>query len=213
MLDLAGLISHLHSLSLERPIFHSEADFQHALAWRFRCSLKNAEVRLEKPFKNTQNRSRYLDLLLMVENRSIAFELKYKTRNISCLHNDETFQVQNHGAQDLGRYDFLSDVQKLEKYVSTTDECERGYAILLTNDPSYWCIPSRTGTVDENFRLYEGREITGELSWLGHASAGTKRGRGEAIKLRDQYSASWKDFTTIPSEKNGRFRFLAWEVK
>jgi hypothetical protein len=34
-------------LSQQRPIFHSEADFQHALAWRFHQTDETARIRLE----------------------------------------------------------------------------------------------------------------------------------------------------------------------
>jgi len=32
---MIGIASLLSPLTVERPIFHSEADFQHALAWRY----------------------------------------------------------------------------------------------------------------------------------------------------------------------------------
>jgi len=38
----------IHLLSKERPLFHSEADFQHALAWAIHKNYPDVEVRLEK---------------------------------------------------------------------------------------------------------------------------------------------------------------------
>jgi hypothetical protein len=38
----------LPSLSRERPIFHSEADFQHALAWHIHPRHPDTRVRLEQ---------------------------------------------------------------------------------------------------------------------------------------------------------------------
>ena len=44
MLDMHGLMG---SLAKKRPIFHSEADFQHALAWEIHKTTSGCEIRLE----------------------------------------------------------------------------------------------------------------------------------------------------------------------
>ncbi|NBS16634.1 MAG: hypothetical protein EBT06_09710 [Gammaproteobacteria bacterium] len=209
---LSDIENHLHALALDRPLFHSEADFQHALAWHLQRTLIDVNIRLEKPFRHNPRGSKYLDLMLMIEGSAIAIELKYKTKKIKHRHNGEEFDIQNHGAQDIGRYDFLADVARLEEFVSVIDNCDRGYAILLTNEPSYWALSSRPGTVDERFRLHEGREISGTLGWLDHASAGTTRGRENPITLDGKYNATWRDFSSISSEPGGQFRFLAWQI-
>lgn len=36
----------MQSLSVKRPIFHSEADFQHALAWELQSEFPKASIRL-----------------------------------------------------------------------------------------------------------------------------------------------------------------------
>ena len=38
----------LNQLSNDRPIFHSEADFKHALAWKIHETYSNLNIRLEK---------------------------------------------------------------------------------------------------------------------------------------------------------------------
>jgi hypothetical protein len=37
------------SLAQSRPVFHAEADFQHAFAWELHKELPSAQVRLELP--------------------------------------------------------------------------------------------------------------------------------------------------------------------
>src|SRR5437764_4611807 len=69
-LDMRGL---LDRLSAERPIFHSEADFQHALAWLIHSEHPNAQIRLE----TRPERGIRLDLLVVVGGERIAIELKY----------------------------------------------------------------------------------------------------------------------------------------
>ena len=52
MVSKLGAVTLLHttmdSLAAKRPIFHSEADFQHALAWEVQLAHPNAGIRLEK---------------------------------------------------------------------------------------------------------------------------------------------------------------------
>ena len=49
--------------------------------------------------------------------------------------------LRNDGVQDLGRYDFIKDIERIERIAAHVPQAE-GYALLLTNDSSYW----RNGT-------------------------------------------------------------------
>lgn len=57
MIYIASL---LLSLAVEKPIFHSEADFQHALAWRIHTVMPDAKVRLE--YRSRLKETVYLDV-------------------------------------------------------------------------------------------------------------------------------------------------------
>src|SRR5216117_509431 len=96
-------------LSSERPIFHSEADFQHAFAWLLHRRYPDIFVRLELPLR-TNGSAIHLDLLATSTEGAIAVELKYKTRALAVTIDDEDYRLTNHNAQDLGRYDFIKDV-------------------------------------------------------------------------------------------------------
>lgn len=95
---------------------------------------------------------------------------------------------------------------------SMPDFCEVGHAVLLTNDPSYWNPPRSRDTVDSDFRLHEGREISGELNWAAHTSEGTKKGRESSIRIEGSYCLHWQDYSDIPGDPGDRFRFLAVSV-
>ena len=56
--------------------------------------------------------------------------------------------------------------------------CRAGYAVLLTNDPSYWNVPAARDTVDAAFRIHEGRDISGELAWAARGRSGNGEGSG-----------------------------------
>ena len=112
MLDVTKLMDDLAS---DRPMFHSEADFQHALAWRIHAEGLDARVRLEWPVELPDQRKRiYLDLWLPGSN--VAVELKYLTRGLNFEHEGEHFTLRNQGAQDIRRYDFLKDIERLREH-------------------------------------------------------------------------------------------------
>jgi len=69
MTNVAAMLS---SLTIERPIFHSEADFQHALAWQIHTTMPEAKVRLEYRLrlKETMN----LDIWVQTAIGNIALE-------------------------------------------------------------------------------------------------------------------------------------------
>lgn len=77
-LDEKRLRHVLERLASVRPIFHSEADFQHALAWQVQLEVPTAAIRLEtRPFAD---RRMYLDLAVNVDGHRVAIELKHLTR-------------------------------------------------------------------------------------------------------------------------------------
>jgi hypothetical protein len=49
MLGIDDVGAMLTELARERTVFHSEADFQHAFAWKINEHLPDAEIRLEVP--------------------------------------------------------------------------------------------------------------------------------------------------------------------
>ena len=205
MLDIAGLLT---GLAENRKVFHSEADFQHALAWHIHQTKPKSQIRLEFPMP-VEHRKMYVDIWLPVE--KIAIELKYVTRKLELKLNEELFALRNHAAHPPRRYDFLDDIQRLEMMCSKSELCETGHAVLLTNDPSYWNDPRSQDTVDSEFRVHEEREISGELDWADHTSPGTKRGRESQISITGCYRLHWQDYSDFP-EQLGKFRYLAVSV-
>lgn len=205
MIDIAEMMA---GVSRARPIFHSEVDFQHALAWHFHQAKPNCGVRLEyRPFSNENS---YLDLWL--SGMGIALELKYATSRLDHDEGDEAFSLRNQSARAVRRYDIVRDIERLEK-VSGLQHVRGGYAILLTNDPAYWTPPTRSlETIDAAFRVHEGRTIGGRLAWSKRAGAGTTKKRQSAIEISGPYDLRWRDYSTVGDGKNQRFRYLAVRV-
>ena len=103
----------LQTLSQKRPIFHSEADFQHALAWEIHEQFPEAAVRLENWAPGLGNNKR-MDLWVRLAEKVLAVELKYGTRKLEAEVEGEFYSLKNQAAQDLFRYDFAKDMMRVE---------------------------------------------------------------------------------------------------
>jgi hypothetical protein len=192
----------LQSLSQIRPVFHSEADFQFALAWHIKQNIPEVDIRLEYPKVDREhvrnNKRIYLDILVLNGRIKYGIELKYKTKSLELNIGEESFNLNNQGAQDIARYDYLKDIQRLEWFKSE-GIFDIGYAIFLSNDSKYWQILKNTNTVDRHFRIHEGRKITcdSNLCWTEDASEGTKRNRENNIIIKSGYDIQWYDYSRI----------------
>ena len=195
----------LNELSKKRPVFHSEADFQHALAWTIHEKYSGLNIRLEKRVI-LNSEEIYSDVFAFNDSKTVAIEVKYKTKNLDTTVNNEGFNLKNQGAQDQGRYDFIKDISRLEKVLETYRDGV-GFAIFLTNDESYWKTPARdVNTVDKDFRIHEGVPIRGTLSWKEETSEGTMSGRSESLILKGKYMLNWNDYSDV-EKQNGKFRY------
>lgn len=205
----ADLSSVLDALCQERPVFHSEADFQHAFAWAVQRAMPDARVRLEARLAPGAR----LDLLVAstVTQRCSAIELKYLTRAWSGEINGERFELKNQGAQDIRGYDVIKDIGRVEQDAQLLQDCN-GAAIVLSNEPSYWTSPSHDRQTNAAaFRLYDSLVLHGERAWGPSTGAGTLRGRELPVTLRGTYQLRWRDYSRVPGP-SGLFRLLVVEV-
>lgn len=200
----------LAKLAQERPIFHSEADFQHALAWQIHAAHPEARIRLE----TRAERGIRLDLLVKIDDETVAIELKYLVSRVDQVLFEERFNLPNQAAQDISRHDFVKDVVRVERFVAD-GIADRGIALALSNDQGYWRSGTKLDPVDLMFRLNEGREISGALNWGLMAGAGTTKGREIPLSLTGRYRCDWQDYSSIerPSGKPIVFRYLLFEVQ
>ena len=210
MLDIDSLMA---DLSSRRPIFHSEADFQHALAWRIHETRPDCDVRLEfDPFPAADSRMA-LDIWVRLPEEVVAIELKYCTCELQQESNGEQFVLRQHGGQPPRRYDFVKDIQRIERTLQIPNLADYGFAVLLSNESMYWTPPTRVGVIDAAFRIHEGQRIVpGELRWGANAGAKTIQGREEPILMSGSYSLSWRDYSALGNRNGEQFRYLAVRV-
>jgi hypothetical protein len=208
-MDLPKLLA---SLAHQRPLFHSEKDFQHALAWEIHTHHPDAKVRLEYPPVFMPD-DMYVDLWVMLTNgTTMALELKYRTLSLDTEIEGEAYRLRDHKAQNQGLYVFLRDVMRLEQ-LTAADGLIIGAAILLTNDSYYWKLPGPRSSKSAHaaFRLHEGSSLSGELAW-GPTIKGGKKDLEASIKLASEYCCKWADYSSPSTQVNGQFRYLLFDV-
>jgi hypothetical protein len=197
-------------LASKRPVFHSEADFQHSLAWELHLRLPTAEVRLERRLSTDSNER--LDLLFIDGGFRLAVELKYPVTKFDAALGDEPFVLWAQGAEDRMRFNYVWDVVRLERLVAA-DVADAGAAVLLTNVPGLWSTkPPRPGAADTQFRLGEGRQLAGRLGWTGTATWWQKEKLPAAVDLAGSYSMAWRAFSNVPGDGASEFRWTAVAV-
>lgn len=198
VLDIHGI---MRGLAKKRPIFHSEADFQFALAWQIRETILDSEVRLEwKPFADEN-----LHIDIWLRSHGVAIELKYPTETVSIEHEVEQFELKESGLHAKGFYDCVKDIARLEQTVAKRSDVQLGIFVLLTNRPRFWKKSSRKAKPkDAAFRLHEGRKLAGELTYANNEL--------EPINLKGTYNLKWCDYHDLDDGRNSRFRYLAVEV-
>ena len=210
MLDIHQIMA---DLAKRRPVFHSEADFQHALAWLIHETRPDADVRLEfNPSPGADSRMA-VDIWVRLSEAVAAIELKYCTHALQQEWDGEQFTLRQHAAYPPRRYDFVKDIQRLEYVRQIPKPADYGFAVLLTNAPLYWTPQTQADAIDTDFRLHDGHRIGGgELRWSENASQGTKRNREEPIRLAYSYNLRWRDYSTLGNGLGRQFRYLAVTV-
>lgn len=205
-MDIEKVINNLKS---HRKIFYSESDFQFALAWEIQKYYSKAKIRLERCHTL---KDLYVDIIVLLDNKEYPIELKYKTKMLETKENNEEYFLKEQGAQDLGRYDYLKDIQRLENLSKEINNFGKGFAILLTNDTSY-CGKKRKGAIDEEFFLTQNEIKTGTMKWAPKAGKVTTNKRKNPIKLSGKYKINWKDYSKFENQKNGEFKYCLSIVK
>lgn len=182
----------LDTLQTKRKLFSSEADFQFSLAWTIKELYPSVEVRLEW-VPSDYDPNMYIDIVVFDNGKMIPIELKYKTRKADKVVDGERFVLKDQSATDLGRYDFLKDIQRIEFIKQSFPGVTEGYAILLTNDPNYLVAPRSTSSYAA-FSISNGDIKTGALRW----AEGSKSSIGRlGIDLTGKYPIQWGVYSRI----------------
>jgi hypothetical protein len=215
IMNTQQLTNILAQVAADRPVFHSEADFQHQLA--LALSHSGYRVRLEIPLSIQGNEvgiNAELDLLIIgPDQRRTAIELKYVTAQKFIVHEGESFNLKQNWGTNLSRFDSWSDFQRVGAFVAA-GYADNGFAIFLTNAADAWNVDaSLTANLGQQFSMHESRNVPANtiLDWVGNPTIGSvsrKRLPPYSPLIVPQHAVcNWRDFSDFPG-LNGRFRYL-----
>ena len=195
-IDINAAIAELQK---KRKVFCSEADFQLELAWVLKEQNPDYQVRLE--YVPSFNKKMHIDIVLMKENEFIPIELKYKTKYCEIDFESEHYSLANHGAQDVGKYLYLKDIERIENIREKAQNFTEGYSIFITNDPRY--IDEKQNTYDAQFSLTGNK--TGSLDW--GSGVGNWSKKYPPILLKSTYKFQWGNYSIIETKQKNTNKF------
>lgn len=205
--DIYRIIDRLRN---KRPVFCSEADFQHEFAIAIREEYPQYKVRLE--YCAYEDSNKRLDILIITDNNKwIPIELKYKTKGGVIPYDGEDFKLKNQLAKDTSCYSYLHDISRIES-LTENPKFICGYAIFLTNDSAYMRKPQKAECIYNEFSLEEGITKCGVMTWSENASAGTVAGYNDPICLRNKYIMNLVDYSSLGDKNNQRFIILVNKI-
>lgn len=191
------------NLAEQRPVFHSEADFQLALSMELQTAHPAARIRLERRMLN--NPRVELDVFFVLDGQRYALELKYPKRRLTTRTSDgEQFHLTG-GAADVERYGVIRDLVRCEQLLRE-GEADQAAAIVLSNVPELWTRVGTRVTGSDAFRLTDGLDVTGHMDWGVSYGRGSRQGRTSPLTLVGSYLLRWVDYGQ--QVEGQQFRYL-----
>ena len=225
--NLSSDITHFfESKKKSSDVFCNECDLQLQLARYLSCSSRGYDkIHLEYfiPSRAVEQQmtdkllsvfdykpqNLYIDIVVEKDGEFLPIELKYKTMPI----NAEVYRfgeklekveiLKNHGARDLGAYDFWRDVSRIECLIKRFNNVKNGIALFVTNDKGYWTLP-KVGTNPNyaNFSMKDGVHNQ-KKTWQGNTAMSAAR---PSFNVNKEYELVWKDYD-LP------FRYCLLQIK
>lgn len=221
--NLSSDIAHFfESKKKSSDVFCNECDLQLQLARYLSCSYKiHLEYFIPYSAVEAQMKSKllsehdykpqnlYIDIVVEKDGEFLPIELKYKTMPI----NAEVYRfgeklekveiLKNHGARDLGAYDFWRDVSRIECLIKRFNNVKNGIALFVTNDQGYWTLPKMgTNPNYANFSMQDGAHSR-EKTWQGNTAMSAAR---PSFNVNKEYELVWEDYD-LP------FRYCLLQIK
>lgn len=202
----------MRNLYKHSRFFHSEADFQYALARQIHTDFPDCQIRVE--YKPISSVNMSVDIWVWIGDIQIAIEVKYPAAKHIIKHQGlfETFHLDKGGPLYTARYGFLKDIQRLEQFAGRRDTLR--FAVLLTNQKDLWETPqsSRKLTNDYQFRIHEDQATNGHRRWAKKTSPKIKQSY-PPLDIKGLYVMKWRNYSRFGDvTKNSQFRYLAVKV-
>ena len=205
----------LQDFAKNSKVFAKEAQFQFELAWELQ---KRVGVKYKVFLEYPCGKISYDIVLKSQEDKYIVIELKYKTVASTYTTLDYgKLQLKNHAAQDLGRYDFLKDIERIENWeqFSNGKSFEKGYAIFLTNDMLYLkdSLHINNNVKYKQFCIGDSQITKGKKNWEnGMSKTSCGKNRVHPITISKDYDVQWENYNyNVIGQPE--FKYLIIEIK
>jgi len=207
-LDFNTLLAEFYQ---KKPVFFNEADMVNQFARFFASKYRGTDIHMEVYFQMPacvsgviQNVSISYDLVIVINRRVIAIEMKYKTKERSILHDRITYHLKNHNSQNLTRYDVWYDLERCE-FILTQNiplinrQPTEAYVLMYTNDHLLW--GGADNNMSSDLQLSEGRypsqerwlHAPGNINELPAEGSVGKFRLNHRIHVTNGYDFKWKD--------------------
>lgn len=184
----------------KKPHYYNEAQVQHKLGIELYKRF-GIEPTLEWYVKNDETGPKeYIDMMLEIDGKKVAIELKYKTRAVK----GEDAYV-NQGGQSDGKFHFFKDIERLERLKKSKDKdfrIDKGFAIFITNDHLYWNKVQK-GKPVAKFNLCDNKE-----GLHGKYPAKWGKHNNEKVILSGTYPVKWFPLSDETKKDGTTFRCL-----
>ena len=197
----------LETLRTQRPIFHSERDFQCSLAELMRDK-GYSNVNLEVPGYDDLigyigEKNRRVDI---VADGRVAIELKFPPAPLSVTCNGDDFHLKGSKSVIKGRYRFWKDLWRVEQLVNN-GVVKTGYAITITNR-DYWS-PKKKEDWLSDFATENGRRLSGSVKLrpeLGGSRKILSEMKKDIFEFKYHYEVNWATWSNFGCP-SGDFRY------
>jgi len=136
----------------------------------------------------------YIDIVLEKDGAFYPIEIKYKTEAqvlpFLIFGQNVNVTLGQHGAQNIGCYDFWKDVKRIELFEQAFAHVQRGIVLFLSNDLTYQRAPLNPNVGYAPFSIHQGRviPINSFLNWnRSLAIANTRPG----LTTNHAYNINW----------------------
>lgn len=201
MISKAVFENILQDFASQWKLFSNERQFQLELAW----ALKEKGYTVFLEVLEDSEEKNYIDLIIKVtDTEYIAIELKYTTKQKRMNYNvnGRIVPMYAQGAGDVRRFDYLKDVQRIEKLLQKEDalgltkaKIVSGYAIIMTNDSYSKKVGEDTGY--REVTLYEGRVFSANETMRLHIKGYEDR---VPVCLSNEYVCNWENYNLDGAE-------------
>lgn len=144
----------------------------------------------------------YIDIVLEKDGQFYPIEIKYKTvaQNLpfGVFGQNINVVLGQHGAQNIGCYDFWKDIKRIELFEETFQNIERGVVLFVSNDLTYQNAPLNSNVGYAPFSIHQGRAIPNNsfLNWNGNLAVANGR---PGLTTNYNYNINW---TPMPLEQH-----------